>query len=440
MKILASVVSSLLIFNSSLAYGTEKKDGNILPANDLQRLARVIGVIKNDYYKSCDDATLFTRAISGMLASLDPHSAYLDKEALQEFKKTTWGRSGNIGAEIIADQGFIKVISPLDDTPAYRAGMKPGDTIVQIDNKFVRDMSSVDANNMLGGKKGSNVRLVVIRKNETKPLVFNLRRELIKFRNVKEQMLEPGYGYIRIALFKESTVKDLANAVKRLKRVAKTSDLKGMVLDIRNNPGGLADPAIQVADSFLDSDSLKDDDLIVYAKGQNGEESMAARANSGDILSGVPIVLLINEGSAAAAEIVAGALQDHKRAILVGTKSFGKGSMQTIVPIDDDSALKLTTALYYTPHGRSIQAKGIEPDITVEDIRLSQNDNSDQDFPRIDEAALVDHIQNGDASSSNVSKNIERRQKQSKAELALAYKDYQLYEALHILKSQNVTR
>lgn len=418
----------------------QKKAEATLPTDDLKRLSKVISIIKDDYYKSFDDTTLFTRAISGMLSSLDPHSSYLDKEALQDLEKTTWSKLGSIGTEVVADQGLIKVISPLDDSPAYRAGIKPGDIIVQIDNKFVRDMSSVDASNMLNGKKGSVVSLIVVRKNETKPLVFSLRREIIRSRTVKEKMLESGYGYIRIALFRDEAAKDVEYAIKRLKKSAKATGLKGLVLDMRNNPGGLVYPAIQMADDFLDSDSLKGNDLIVYAKGQNGEEVVTAKANSGDILSGVPIVVLINEGSASAAEIVAGALQDHKRAIVVGTRSFGKGSMQTVIPLDKDSAIKLTTALYYTPLGRSIQAKGIEPDITVEDMQLSQNSNIDKDLPRIDEAALVDHIQNDGTSGSGISKNLEKQQKQSKAELDLAYKDYQLYEALHILKSQNIMR
>ncbi|OGT08789.1 MAG: hypothetical protein A2V89_01930 [Gammaproteobacteria bacterium RBG_16_37_9] len=444
-KILLGIVLCVTIFSSALVWGRadkSKKNGEevTLSSKDLQRLTTVIDDVRKYYYKSIDDDTLFKRAISGMLAGLDPHSEYLDIDDLKDLEMVTLGKFGGVGVEVYPDQGAIKVVSPLDDTPAYKAGIKAGDYIVQINNKLVRDMSLRDAVNMMRGPKGSKLNLTIIRKNENKPLVFNLRREIIKIRTVKARMLESGYGYVRLAWFQEPTERDMVLAIKRLQKASKTG-LKGLILDMRSNPGGLVESAVQVADDFLDAKKLKNNDLIVYTKGQSDEE-MTAKATLGEILPNVPIVVLINDGSASASEIVAGALQDHKRAIVVGTRSFGKGSVQTLIPIDRTSAIKLTTALYYTPLGRLIQAKGIEPDINVENIILSRKDQDDQEIPRVDESALIDHIQNSNdvndsSSDSDVS---DKQQKQSKAELDIAYKDYQLYEALHILKSQNVMR
>src|SRR3972149_9860994 len=445
-KILLGIVLCVTIFSSALVWGRadkSKKNGEevTLSSKDLQRLTTVIDDVRKYYYKSIDDDTLFKRAISGMLAGLDPHSEYLDIDDLKDLEMVTLGKFGGVGVEVYPDQGAIKVVSPLDDTPAYKAGIKAGDYIVQINNKLVRDMTLRDAVNMMRGPKGSNLSLTIVRKNEIKPIVFNLRREIIKIKTVKDRILEPGYGYIRLTWFQEPTEKDMTRAIKRLQRSSKAG-LKGLILDIRNNPGGLVESAVQIADDFLDSQKLKKNDLIVYTKGQDDEAQIVAKATPGEILANVPIVILINDGSASAAEIVAGALQDHKRAIVVGTRSFGKGSVQTLIPIDRTSAIKLTTALYYTPLGRLIQAKGIEPDINVENIILSRKDQDDQEIPRVDESALIDHIQNSNdvndsSSDSDVS---DKQQKQSKAELDIAYKDYQLYEALHILKSQNVMR
>ena len=445
-KILLGIVLCVLVFSNSTVWGktdksrTEIKESEtVLPKKDLERLTTIITAVKKYYYKLIDYDTLFKRAISGMLTGLDPHSEYLTLDDLKDLEMVTLGKFGGVGVEVYPDQGAIKVVSPLDDTPAYKAGIKAGDYIVQINNKLVRDMTLRDAVNMMRGPKGSNLSLTIVRKNEIKPIVFNLRREIIKIKTVKDRILESGYGYIRLTWFQEPTEKDMTRAIKRLQRSSKAG-LKGLILDIRNNPGGLVESAVQIADDFLDSQKLKKNDLIVYTKGQDDEAQIVAKATPGEILANVPIVILINDGSASAAEIVAGALQDHKRAIVVGTRSFGKGSVQTLIPIDRVSAIKLTTALYYTPLGRSIQAKGIEPDINVENIQLSRKDQDEQEIPRVDEAALVDHIQNGDDVDSNISSISDRQEKQSKAELDLAYKDYQLYEALHILKSQNVMR
>lgn len=432
-KLLLGILLSALVLNNAIATNDED---SVLSKDDIHRFTKILSEVKKYYYKPVEGDLLFDKAIRGMLFGLDPHSSYMDADDLKDLEMTALGKFGGIGVEVYPDQGAIKVVSPIDDTPAYRAGIKAGDYIVQINNKLVRDMTLRDAVRMMRGPKGSRLSLTIIRKNKDKPLVFNLRREIIKIKTIKNKILEPGYGYVRLALFQESTEKDMLNAIKILQKSTK-GNLKGLILDLRNNPGGLFESAVQVADVFLDADALKNNELIVSIKGQGQEVQVKANKKSGSsksMLTNIPLVILINEGSASASEIVAGALQDHKRAIVVGERSFGKGSVQTVIPFGKDSAIKLTTALYYTPAGRSIQAKGIEPDINIENIKISRDNQDVNDIPRVDEAALVDHIQNG----TNESKYASDQQKQSKTANELAYKDYQLYEALHILKGQNV--
>ncbi|MEI8054551.1 MAG: S41 family peptidase [bacterium] len=447
-KIIAfNIILSLFVCNEAVAFWGEKNspsppqdEETVLPAEGLQRLATIVTNIKRYYYRKIDVSILLDSAIKGMLAGLDPHSEYLGPEALKELAMETSGKFGGIGIIMTPDKGVIKVIAPVDDTPAYRAGIKAGDYIVQIDSKLVRDMTPSEYFSMIRGPKGSKLSLTILRKNESKPRVITLRREIIKIRSVKDVLLEPGYGYVRLAIFQESTEKDMVKAVKKLQRSSK-GNLQGLILDMRSNPGGLLDSAVEVADDFLDATKLKNNKLIVYTKGQDEESQITATATAGELLPNVPLVILINEGSASAAEIVAGALQDHKRAIIVGTRSFGKGSVQTVLPINRASAIKLTTALYYTPLGRSIQAKGIEPDIDVEAIQVSHNQGA-QSLPRIDESALIDHIQSedGDDDSVDEKQSLAAQQKQSQSELDLMYKDYQLYEALHTLKTLNVMK
>lgn len=429
-----------------------------IPTQDLQKMATVIAEIKKYYVKPVADHEIFDNAISGMLSGLDPHSEYLKQEDLDSLEMLTIGRFGGIGVEVIPDQGLIKIISPLDDTPAAKAGIKAGDVIIQIDSKLVKDMPLHEAIKLMRGPKGSKLTLTILRKNTARPLIFNLKRDIIKIQSVKEQMLEPGFGYLRIAFFQESTGNDVIKYINLLKKKA-SGNLKGLVIDLRNNPGGLLDAAVQVSDNFLDSRKLGHNNIIVYTKGNNESSSLTARATPGDLLPNIPIVILINEGSASAAEVVAGALQDYKRAVIIGTKSFGKGSVQTLLPVDNTSAIKLTTALYYTPLGRSIQAKGIEPDITISDIKLpTKTDNYDDDIARISESNLIDHLQNGNTETSDKTDNkttttttvntestadeedteIQPSAKQTK-KLDLAYKDYQLHEALNILKALTVS-
>ncbi|MDR1012583.1 MAG: S41 family peptidase [Coxiellaceae bacterium] len=432
-----ALVLCLLVFNHQTVLSNSIVKNDIRKGNSpvsLGNLSLVIDEVKKHYYKPLDNEFLLNQAVSGMLFSLDPHSSYLNSEDLKELEMETVGKFGGIGVEVVPDHGAIRVIAPIEDSPAYKAGVRSNDYIIQIDNQLVHDMTVRHAITMMRGKKGTDLSLTIIRKNVSKPIIFKLRREIIKAPTIKERILESSYGYIRIAYFQEQTESDLVEAIKKMqKRLKSVGGIKGLVLDLRNNPGGLLVSAIKVANNFLDASSLKDDGLIVYTKGQSKESRVSAKATVGDIIRGIPIVVLINGGSASASEVVAGALQDHKRAIIAGTTSFGKGSVQTLIPLDKNrislGAIKLTTALYYTPNGRSIQAKGINPDIVVEDMQFTRSSN--RDMPKFNEMALVGHIESDDKDG---------RQQVLSTNVELAYTDYQLYEALNILKSQNVIK
>lgn len=423
--------------NSALAASNANPSDQI-PVQDIQRFANVIAEIKQYYIEPVDNKVLFDNAIRGMLSNLDPHSSYLDANDLRDLQTVTTGEFGGIGIEVMPDDGFIKVVSPLDDTPASKAGIKAGDIIIRIDGKLVKDMTAEQAINMIRGKKGTKVTLTLVRKG--KPLTVDLTREVVKVQSVKSKLLEPGYGYVRIAFFQENAGKDVAKAVDDLKAQS-GGKLNGLILDLRNDPGGLLDSAISVADDFLDSNKLKGSKNIVYTKGRISGADMQAKATPGDIIPGVPMVVLINQGSASASEIVAGALQDYKRAIILGTKSFGKGSVQTVIPIDNQSAIKLTTALYYTPAGRSIQAKGITPDVTVKPLKIDKG--QDNDIIPLDEADLAGHLANGNAekTDSNIeSAKAASEQNLSQTEKQLAQDDYQVYSALTLLKGLHATQ
>lgn len=430
-----------------------EKSSLSLPLKDIQRFATAVAQIKRYYIEPVSDQTLFNYAIEGMLSNLDPHSSYLDEESLKDLQSTTVGKFGGIGIEVIPQEGFIKVISPIDDTPAFKAGIKPGDLIVRINSKLVKDMTLREAINMIRGDTGTKVKLTVIRTGEKKPLVFNVTREVIQVHSVKSELIDDKYGYIRLSFFQSSTNKDLLNAINTLKKQS-GGQLEGLILDLRNNPGGLLDSSVEVADDFLDANSLKKyDDLIVYTKGRVQGDDLKAKATPGDVLKGVPMAVLINEGSASASEIVAGALQDYKRAVVVGKKSFGKGSVQTVLPIDYHSGIKLTTALYYTPAGRSIQAKGIEPDVVVPEVKLPKATDNNSDFVPIEEADLNRHLANGDKAQDqkdqkkdnktpSTSTNSDDEVLGAGAETAgdkklsdLMHKDFQQYEALMLLKA-----
>jgi carboxyl-terminal processing protease len=447
--VILGVVSFALSANATASIhtttpsATQLEVPNIAP-KDMQRLAVAIAIIKKYYVKPVDDKTLFDNAIGGMLSGLDPHSEYLKKEDLDDLEMLTFGKFGGVGIELVPDQGLLKVISPLDDTPAFKEGIKAGDIIAQINGKLVKDMTMREAISLMRGPKGSKLTLTILRKNQLKPITFNITRDVIKLKTVKTKILEKEYAYIRISFFQEPTEEDLIKAIDKLKKDT-NNHIKGIILDLRNNPGGLLDSAVQISDNFLDASKLKQNNLIVYTKGKDSgsESQITAKASTGELFPDVPIVVLINEGSASASEIVAGALQDHKRAIIVGTKSFGKGSVQTLLPVDDQSAIKITTALYYTPLGRSIQIKGIEPDVVVSDIKITAKNNDPEFLAKIDEASLRDHLPNGNSGTDI----IDKEQDGNKDEISelkpqntidLASKDYQLYEALNILKVQGV--
>jgi carboxyl-terminal processing protease len=349
-----------------------------IPLDDIRQFTDVFGVIKANYVEPIDDKKLMQEAISGMLSGLDPHSAFLDGDAFKELQTSTQGEFGGLGIEVAPEDGAVRVVTPIDDTPAARAGIKSGDLIIKIDDKLTRGMPLNEAVKLMRGKKGTSVTLTVFRKSETQPLEFKLVRDVIRTQSVRAKMIEPGFGFVRISSFQERTVEDLVGKINEL---YKQGPLKGLVLDLRNDPGGLLHPAIGVSAAFLPARTL-----VVSTDGRtedarrrflsSPEDYMRGRGE--DVLSklpreikSVPLVVLVNNASASASEIVAGALQDHKRALLIGAQTFGKGSVQTIIPIrtdgDQPAAIKLTTARYYTPSGRSIQAKGIVPDMAVDD-------------------------------------------------------------------------
>ncbi len=370
-----------------------------LPVEELRAFTDVFARIKNDYVEPVEDKKLITEAINGMLTGLDPHSTYLDAEGFKDLQVGTQGEFGGLGIEVGMEDGFVKVVSPIEDTPAFKAGVKPGDLIVKLDDTPVKGMSLNDAVKRMRGKPGSKIKLTIARKGVDKPVIVTLTRAVIKIRSVKFQSLESGYGYVRVTQFQEHTGELLAEALTKLYKDNK-EPLKGLILDLRNDPGGLLNGAVAVTAAFV-----KPDSLVVYTEGRTADAKMrltASRENylrpmQLDYMKGlpegvkqVPMVVLVNSGSASASEIVAGALQDHKRAVVMGTRTFGKGSVQTILPIGNGTAIKLTTARYFTPNGRSIQAKGIEPDIVVEDPSMP----SESEGLGIREADLDKHLSN----------------------------------------------
>ncbi|MDO9141089.1 MAG: S41 family peptidase, partial [Methylobacter sp.] len=362
--------------------GALSSDSEVLPYEDLRTFTEIFGRIKRDYVESVSDKKLLEDAVRGMLSGLDPHSAYLAADEYQELKEGTTGQFGGLGIEVTMENGFIKVVSPIDDTPAQRAGIKAGDLIVRLDDEPVKGLSLADAVKKMRGEPGSKIVLTVVREGMEAPLRLTLTRDIIKVKSVKSRMLEKGYGYVRISSFQSGTGEGLKEALAALKK-ENAGNLKGLVLDLRNNPGGVLNAAVEVSDAFIKSG------LIVYTEGRIENSEMRFNAAPNDLLDGAPIVVLINAGSASASEIVAGALQDQKRAVIMGEKSFGKGSVQTILPTSGGAAVKLTTARYYTPSGRSIQAEGIEPDITLARVKLEALESTE--FKPVKEADLSHH-------------------------------------------------
>lgn len=414
-----------LLMGVMLAVGVgvhaERADNNskqALPLSDIRALSEVFGRIKEDYVEPVSDKKLLENAIRGMVDSLDPHSAYLDKTAYQELRVGTTGEFGGLGIVVGMEDGFVKVVAPIDDTPAAKAGIKSGDLIIRLDNKPVKGMTLDQAVKLMRGKPGTKITLLVVRTGQSKPLTFVLTRSRIRVKSVKSRMLEKGYGYVRISQFQERTAPDMRKAIAKLKK-ENHGQLKGLILDLRNNPGGLLDAAVGVANTFLSSG------VIVSVRGRNKDDDVVHTATPGDMLNGAPIVVLVNGGTASASEIVSGALKDNKRAIIVGTRTFGKGSVQTVIPLGNDTAIKLTTARYYTPSGHSIQAEGIEPNIVLDHLKVAIAQQQPGTAP-IKEADLTGHLSN-DA--------ITKQSKDNKKErIDLAKQDYELYEALNVLK------
>jgi len=435
------------------------KDAEVpLPVEELRAFTDVFARIKSDYVEDVDDKKLITEAINGMLTGLDPHSSYLDPDAFKDLQVGTQGEFGGLGIEVGMEDGFVKVVAPIEDTPAFRAGVKSGDLIVKLDDTPVKGMTLNDAVKRMRGKAGSTIKLTISRKGVDKPVVLTLTRAVIKIRSVKYKLLDPGYGYVRITQFQEHTGELLTEALQKLYKENK-EPLKGLILDLRNDPGGLLNSAVAVTAAFV-----KPDSLVVYTEGRTEDAKMRLTASRENYLRGiqpdflkslpdgvknVPMVVLVNGGSASASEIVAGALQDHKRAVIMGTQTFGKGSVQTILPIGNGTAIKLTTARYFTPSGRSIQAKGIEPDIVVEDPEIP----SDEDFS-VREADLERHLSNGKepdaepvSKPSDIIKQVpgdKSKSDKDKKPVALepgevvSKNDFQVSQALNLLKGLQI--
>jgi len=397
-----------------------------LPVEELRAFTEVFSRIKADYVEPVDDKKLLRDAIQGMLSGLDPHSSYLDPDGVKDLRVGTEGKFGGLGIEVTMEDGLVKVISPIEDTPAARAGIKPGDLIVRLDEKPVKGMTLNEAVKIMRGRPGTDIVLTVMREGQPKPLKFTVTRAEISMQSIKQRVLEDGYAYVRITQFQANTGDALKDALNKLKLQNK-GNLKGLVLDLRNNPGGVLNAAVTVSDAFLTSG------LIVYTEGRVSDAEMRYSATPPDLINGAPIVVLVNGGSASASEIVAGALQDHKRAVIMGTKTFGKGSVQTILPMSGGAALKITTARYFTPNGRSIQATGIVPDVVTEEAKITKREKSVDDM--IKEADLPGHIEN----KSKEKPGAKKDSPSVKLE-AGSSEDYQLQEALNLLKGISIFR
>jgi carboxyl-terminal processing protease len=420
----AGVVLGASLLFGQMVFADNSNNAPDLPLEDLRAFSEILGRIKTNYVEPVEDKKLLQNAIRGMLSGLDPHSTYLDLEEFKNLREGTSGEFGGLDIEVTMEDGFVKVVSPIDDTPAADGGVLAGDIIIRLDDTPVKGLTLRDAVNIMRGEPGSKLLLTIIREGEDKPLKIELTRAIIKVKSVKSKLLEPGYGYVRISTFQQRTGATLNEAIDQLKKES-GGELKGLVLDLRNNPGGLLTAAVEVSDSFITKG------MIVYTDGRIPDSKQEFTAKPRDVLKGAPIAVLVNGGSASASEIVAGALQDHRRAVILGSKTFGKGSVQTVMPLTDDTAVKMTTALYYTPSGRSIQAEGIVPDIEIQRVKIS---SSEQDgFEPLREQDLSKHLENGNGRTST------ETEKKADA-VPLAVSDYTLSEALNLLKGINILK
>lgn len=419
------IFAGLLVLLPNLTWADETPTATtgLLPLEELRTFTRVYDHVRSGYVDDISDAQLLEYAIKGMIAELDPHSAYLDKEAFADLQASTSGEFGGVGLEVSIDDGYVKVVTPIDGSPSANAGILAGDIVVRIDDKPVKGMDLNKAVNLMRGPKNSPIKITVMRDGVDQPIDFNLLRDLIKVQSVRTRLLEQDYFYIRIAQFQLDTGKEMSKKIQE--QLKKQPETKGVILDLRNNPGGVLQSSVEVVDAFLDGG------LVVYTQGRLDNSNISYNAEEGDITSGLPLIVLINDGSASASEIVAGALQDHKRGIIMGTRSFGKGSVQSVIPISNDRAVKLTTALYYTPNGRSIQAQGIAPDVEVERVQVA----AIAQHPSVTEADLARHLGNSKGGKESNSKDRANRRITS---AELLQEDNQLHEALNLLKGLNI--
>lgn len=430
----AGFLLGVMLSGQSFASGTPEEEETLaprLPLNELRVFAEVFDRISDAYVEEIDDRTLLENAIKGMLSQLDPHSAYLDIDTFSDLQEDTTGNYGGIGLEVAMDGGFLRVISPMDGTPAEQGGIEAGDLIVELNNTPIKGMSLGDAITNMRGAPGSEITMTIVREGTPTPKELTLIREVIKVASVRSNLIEDDFGYIRIAQFQSGTGPEVEKAVEEMQEDGK---LDGLILDLRNNPGGVLQSAVAVSDVFIS------EGLIVYTSGRLANSDLRFSATTPDATDGVPMVVLVNEGSASASEIVAGALQDHSRAIVMGVSTFGKGSVQTVLPLNNEKAIKLTTALYFTPNGRSIQAEGIVPDIWVD--RSTVTKIKSNPF-RIKERDLAKHLENGNSASKDKSEGQEEEDANAEAKkkdktVDVASTDYQLNEALNLLKGLKI--
>lgn len=432
-KIVSSSRNVLLVFMGAVlgstmmlggtVFATRQSD-DILPLEQMRAFTDVFTRIKSNYVEEVSDDELLEHAIRGMLNGLDPHSSYLNTEEFNELRIGTTGEFGGLGIEVGMEDGFVRVVAPIDDTPAQRAGMQSGDLIIRLDDTPVKGLSLNDAVKLMRGKPGSTIVLTVIREGEDGPLSIELERAVVKTTSVRSRILEDDFGYVRISHFQTSSSEDMVKSIKKLKQEA-GGKLEGLVLDLRNNPGGVLSGARHVSDAFLENG------LIVYTDGREPGSKLRYTATSGDILDGAPLIVLVNGGSASASEIVAGAMQDHGRGIIMGTKTFGKGSVQTIQDLPGGGAVKLTTARYFTPKGRSIQALGIEPDIETLQSTVTQ---LEQSIDPLTESNLSGHLSSGDEQAEG-----DATEDTTTADAGNSVgDDYQLNEALNLLRGLSI--
>ena len=426
------LISSGVVLGALIALGTtvladkiepvvQQEEQISIPLQELRAFVEVFERVSHDYVDEVEDKKLLEGAISGMLSSLDPHSAYLPPTDFKQMEEHTRGQFGGLGMEVGMEDDFVKVISPIDDTPAQKAGVKAGDLIIRLGKEPVKGKTLGEAVKIMRGKPGTKLELTILRKGEDDPIKIEITRAIIKVVSLRQRMLKDNIGYARISQFQTRTGPDLASAIAKLEEENKGA-LDGLVLDLRNNPGGVLNAAVQVSDAFLN------EGLIVYTEGRIKNSQMRFEAEEGDLLNGKPIVVLINEGSASASEIVAGALQDQKRAVIAGRNSFGKGSVQTLLQLNNGAAIKVTTARYYTPSGRSIQAEGIEPDVEIERVKVEK---LEKESLSVKEKDLTGHLENGDSEKSEDSAKDDKETELNK----ILEEDYELSEALRLLKA-----